>query len=869
MHKQLLELTIQGIKRKKKTSLLIFLILLISFSFAISALSITESINVSNTDYRLDTYGAWAYAVYGGNRTDEKAYRKLQETALTGTAVCYGTVLPNAVYGTLDPALKEMGHLRLQDGRFPAQPDEIAIEADILSALGYSYVLGQSIRLQIALPAVPGQRAETADAEQGNAVIVEKTYRLCGVICEYTDLWENGQGRLPGAVVTEEEALHVYADAAKQYETAVLEAPVYQYFFQAKKNIRTLQKALLQHPFFTEDRSSAGRRLVFNSAAFDTAQETGSYYFYLGMIFCVTLLAVFYVYLSQMERKIRHLALFRSIGITGKQLRIKLFYETLCFMVPAVLAGLLAAWGVIVLVQHSLLLVHTRKIHIHIPVPAVCGLILLWFAGVLLVRFLLFQAALHQPLRGRMQTDQRKKRRYRRISKGLLLMLSGIVCATLIFSCMQAARPWMLKKYAEERCDYRFISTKMVAGISGQSFAEALAKLPGVRSVDARAVLYGHCRWAESPDAGENKDAPQEAAAASDANAKVGMEIYGLPSADWEMLVRQADGGADMEALQKGDAVILVMPEAQAGTTLPAVSRGDTLSLDLYADPETGETATYYIYGKKREFAGTISVKAGAVLQNADLLSANASELFRHLPYGMFCPLPLLDRVLQGAGAESEGSQYLKGGPYGWTQGEVYTDGTADYYATDYAMAELCERYGYSIDMLREENMAEIQRSLQMLVQLLASGAVILCVSLLLIRSSLRLADEGETKRIAVLRALGLSRRRLRLQIFLEAAGTALFSVCAGWGAFGVYLLYHAFRQKSRLWEIFGEVHTLKEMLVWELEGYRSYGIHSGRVLLVSAAGAVLVALTVLLARRRLPDAALFPQKRRNRTKDI
>ena len=64
MHKQLLELTIQGIKRKKKTSLLIFLILLISFSFAISALSITESINVSNTDYRLDTYGAWAAAIF-------------------------------------------------------------------------------------------------------------------------------------------------------------------------------------------------------------------------------------------------------------------------------------------------------------------------------------------------------------------------------------------------------------------------------------------------------------------------------------------------------------------------------------------------------------------------------------------------------------------------------------------------------------------------------------------------------------------------------------------------------------------------------------------------------------------------------------
>ncbi len=864
MHKQLLELTIQGIKRKKKTSLLIFLILLISFSFAISALSITESIDVSNTDYRLDTYGAWEYAVYGGDRKDEKAYRKLQETAQMGTAVCYGTVMANAVYGTLDPALKEMGHLRLQDGRFPTQSDEIAIEADILNALGCSYVLGQSIRLQIALPAVPaGQTAETADAAQGNAVIVEKTYRLCGVICDYTDLWENGQGRLPGAVVTEEEALHVYADAAKQYETAVLETPEYQYFFRATKNVRTLQKALLQHPFFAENGNSADRRLVFNSAAFDTAQETGSYYFYLGMIFCVTLLAVFYVYLSQMEREVRHLALFRSIGITEKQLRIKLFYETLCLVLPAVLAGLLAAWGVIVLVQHSLLLVHTRKIHIHIPVLVILGLVLLWFAGVLLVRFLLFQAALRQPLRGRMQTDRRKKRRYRRVSKALLLMLSGIVCATLIFSCMQAAWPWMLKEYAESDCSYRFLSTETTAGISGRDFAAALAQLPGVRRVNAWAAFYGGFHLEENTDAGTNKDE-----AASDKDSETDLEIYGLAAADWEVLVRQVDGGADMDALQRGDAVILVVPENRTGKALPAVSQGDTLFLDLYGDPETGETS-YYVPGRKREQIRSIPVKVGAVVHNVNDYFTRASELFRNMPYGIVCPLQLLDEALQDTGIEQEGSQYLKGGAYGCTQGEVYTDGTADYYSTDYAMAELCERYGYHINTFREENTGQIQRSLQMLVQLLASGAVILCVSLLLICSSQRLADEGETKRIAVLRALGLSRCRLRLQVLLEAAGTALFSVGAGWGAFGVYLLYGAFRQQSRPLEYFGEAHTLKETLMGELNIYRNYGIHSGQVLLVSAAGAALVALTVLLARRRLPDTALFSQSRRKKTKDF
>ena len=63
MNRELFKITIDGIKGRKKISILFVIIFTVSFAFGIITLSITSSMNRTNEQYRMNTYGAWSSAV--------------------------------------------------------------------------------------------------------------------------------------------------------------------------------------------------------------------------------------------------------------------------------------------------------------------------------------------------------------------------------------------------------------------------------------------------------------------------------------------------------------------------------------------------------------------------------------------------------------------------------------------------------------------------------------------------------------------------------------------------------------------------------------------------------------------------------------
>lgn len=58
MKNELFFLAIQRIKGTKRNSFLLGIILLCSFAFTVITLGITDSLNETNAQYRLDTYGS-------------------------------------------------------------------------------------------------------------------------------------------------------------------------------------------------------------------------------------------------------------------------------------------------------------------------------------------------------------------------------------------------------------------------------------------------------------------------------------------------------------------------------------------------------------------------------------------------------------------------------------------------------------------------------------------------------------------------------------------------------------------------------------------------------------------------------------------
>ena len=149
MNGELFGLAVQGLLRKKRGSLLLFAVLLLSFAFAIISLTVTVSIRKTNEEYLYDTYGTWYGAIANGQDADEVFLREQAWLDELGITKNYGTIQASSSgstgIGVMDEAFLWIGRLGLQDGRFPENAGEIAMEADLLSALGYAYTLGQEI----------------------------------------------------------------------------------------------------------------------------------------------------------------------------------------------------------------------------------------------------------------------------------------------------------------------------------------------------------------------------------------------------------------------------------------------------------------------------------------------------------------------------------------------------------------------------------------------------------------------------------------------------------------------------------------------------------------------------------------------------
>ena len=149
MQKELWKLAVQGMKKRKRNSLLLFGVLVIAFSFAIVGLSLVESMNVSNREYRYDNYGTWHTAVFQGKEEDASVYAQEKDME-TGILTCCGSLSTGAGIGTADAELLEDGAYRTSAGAFSERERErLQWRRMCLSRLGYSYELGRVFTVQV------------------------------------------------------------------------------------------------------------------------------------------------------------------------------------------------------------------------------------------------------------------------------------------------------------------------------------------------------------------------------------------------------------------------------------------------------------------------------------------------------------------------------------------------------------------------------------------------------------------------------------------------------------------------------------------------------------------------------------------------
>lgn len=741
MFRNILSLAFQGTLRKKRSSILIFSVLLISFSFAIVALSLVGSISKTNAEFRLNTYGEWYCAIPSGMEEDAQWLENQQWAKEIGKAGNYGTIntdVGQTGFGTLDNSLIGIGRIKLDDGFFPTSDDEIAMEADTLGALGYDYELGQEISLLIDIP------------YKDQLITIERSYTLCGVIHEYSNLWvlnRNTDNRLlVSAVVTEaaaEEALEAARECITTPENRKLVIPIPQYFLAVDEADRETACNSINGWLSSTRTGDFGDLWVCeNTVAYPDAVSQDYDDFYVYIIAAVTMIAVLCVYIMQMSSEIHSFAVLRSIGITKIQMALLLLMETLILIIPAIVLGIPCGAGLTWLALRLMLYSGSVAIQVAIPYDTLLTVIGLWVAAVLVSRIIMFVVTVHTPLTGRMQLQSGKSRRVKWLRSALIVLLVSAFGAVTIYTDMESIWPTHYREYWSLCPDY----TIWEDGTVSVTKTNLIKQVPGVVRVDG----FGEMQIGLSFDGMEERT----------------VWFYAIDEEGW---TETFDFSEIKEEFHNGELVIMCFPE---------------YSEEEYILPEN--QITLKVYNNSGEYLTESETDVFVMVIPDKSMNRSLNGFWD--PYTIFCSESYLKQLLASMEPGQQWDKYIAGEEFGYDRVFVDVNLNSDYLSTDVAMADLCKENGLTLDNRRQEFQSRVQENVQTLILLYSSGICIALVALLILASALSLEAEQERRHFGILRAIGMSKRQLRSRIFTKALLRSITAVVIGWVLYGGYL---------------------------------------------------------------------------------
>ena len=829
MNHDLWPLARQGIFRRRRSSLLLFLVLLLSFAFAVMMLSVMGSMNRTNLEYLKNTYGAWHGAIPDGKDSDRAFLERRDWLDRLGESVNYGQVrgtTPVSGVGSVDETFLELGRIRLDEGRLPEQPGEIAMEADLLVALGYEPAVRQTVSVPMMIP-----QAE----DPTSFLLVVRDFVLTGVLHEYAHLWileNNVQNRLlNSALILPEDGEAILAEAqamADEYQSGLVRPPLTSYFYTPLEGMEERLRAEVDAHMAETRGAAEDRRGCVNVSAGAAYAATDYNTFYVGLILVIALLAVVAVYLLELQSDVRRVVRLRSIGASKTQIRRLLLLETVLLAVPAVALGTaLGAAGTVGLLR---LLVFSGSVEIVVDIPwsAVAAALALWIFGVGLMRLLTFQLAVRTPMTGRMVLETKQRRRVHKLQRVFAWGLSMALCLVATYSILEYQLPWVLYTYYSGQHAYSVYRTESsplfaageVPGVMTAEETELLLEIPGVTGQMGITCLSCRLRG----ETVEEQDA----------------QVYVVDAAQWmERNGAPFFDGVDLDAYRRGELAVLVVAVQQDGTAYFTTeiqeknAEGETVysyeTTEAEVTAAAGDTLELALAAVLREEADGGESMQAQTLQIPTVVGAVAeygygSEQNFGLPFGandlysVLVSPGYIQRVLDTLPEGSQLGPYWAGGLMGFEELYLFADANAEYLFTDNAVAQLARRYQLGIGIFRTMYAADIQGYLQTMLTLAGTGVCVGLIAALLLLSTLELEAQRERRRYGILRALGMSRRQQNLALARQAALQAVTAIAVSCGVYVIFGVRDAVLVYQRNEEA---VPALLQLLVWQLENLR------------------------------------------------
>ncbi len=672
----------------------------------------------------------------------------------------------------------------LESGRLPEASDEIAIESTELTELGLASA--SSITLRFTFYSESGEES----------TVVEKTYRIVGVIKQYTGLWDTN-ATLNEAVFSEDGISELFTEATESLGSEVGVSTEYTYFFTVKSGYESTFESEVNSYLWNVREGTNVRYVSVNSVMSMEAEEAQLNAFYVWLVLAVTLLAVVMIYILQMQSDVRKIVRLRSIGSTKGQVRLMILVEALMLCVPALLLGtILGLVGIKALLGLS---VYSGSVNIAVSLPwnYLLASAAVWIVGVLLVRMLTIQVALATPLTGRMGMQRKKSNFYGKFRRVLIMLMAILLSVSTLFTVVNVAEP--LNNYQEwtskwPYCFYPNYRHNNIAVYLDDSTLSEIASAPGVTDVVAYSSFYSVI----TSDDSEAK--------------KVNVIVM-----DYEDVAKYLDvSDVDEASYENGESVIV--QNAESESDIPEA--GDTITVNI----DYANSMGVYGYVLSEDPSELVSI-------SVNVASSQTVPTFKDtLPFAMelisdtyelagsgegilgtsfvICSRSLLQNVLDEI---PEGTiwEIYDGGVmfyYGQTEAKyyqalVYTDTNAENLATDTAMSNILkltkdptsymqDTYYYKLNSQREVNCSNAQVYQQSIIMIVVSGVCIALVVLMILVSTLRLETESEKKRYGILQAIGMSKRQRNIELIRKSMVRSIVSVVVAVISYlGYYLL--------------------------------------------------------------------------------
>lgn len=396
-----------GMRGRKKTTVLLVLVLTFTFLFIVAAILLETSMTETKKQQRQQLYGRWHAAYMEASPevceqlAGEEKVSRMAKTKLLGEDAAAGMV------GTINQEIMETGNLTLVQGRLPEAENEILLEASAADRLGLDDPVGKSIGLTIHRPLIvedlvssweqqmPDMETEGeypsrfqrilnntenrngwkltlksrycgwATTEQAkdiqfietNGTLYEQEMEITrecqvvGIIQSYSAFWDIGTYSVPNVFLSEtggdqmEEALR--STSLIDLSDLSLTADVF------------LESDTLEEELWTElaktygagkqQESDSRRVLRRNQYAYpeSSSESEGTItVMVVVVIFVVAFCAVLQIFLTQIKRRTRKIALLKSIGCTRGQVVSMLFWEGMYLLGYSMPLGITAGFGV-------------------------------------------------------------------------------------------------------------------------------------------------------------------------------------------------------------------------------------------------------------------------------------------------------------------------------------------------------------------------------------------------------------------------------------------------------------------------------------------------------------------------------------------